>query len=283
MQKSRRIYRKIPDRDFPHQWRDILKEKVAFYQKLTSSEKQAFEYQVHVFLLNVQIIGIKTKVTDLDKILISSGGVIPTFKFTNWHYFYLQEVYLYPDKFTIPNTDTMANGLVGWGHMEGKMLLSRKAIYHGFSDQSDNKNVALHEFIHLIDKQDGDVDGIVDTIMSADNIDPWIKLSQQKAQQIVDGDSSIRDYASTNRAEFLAAVGEVYFENPQQLRSDHPGLYNAMESLFNPVFKKEIVKSPRSYKRKGHTTDSENCPCGSGERFMDCCKRNAYNQVEPKY
>ncbi|MGK0390534.1 MAG: Mlc titration factor MtfA (ptsG expression regulator), partial [Maribacter sp.] len=46
------------------------------------------------------------------------------------------------------------------GYMEGKMILSKPALHHGFDNGTDKRNTAIHEFIHLIDKMDGNIDGI---------------------------------------------------------------------------------------------------------------------------
>lgn len=222
-----------PERAFPNLWRQILTERVQFYNRLSSHDKREFERKVHIFLLNVRIRGMETEVTHVDKILIAAGAVIPIFRFSNWHYANLDEVQLYPGSFRIPNTDKMANGLVGWGAMEGKMMLSRKAVHHGFYDNTDNKNVAIHEFIHILDKQDGKIDGMMGKVMEEVDIMPWLHLIKIKMDEIDFGSSTIRDYGAANHAEFLAVVSEFFFENPEKLRSEHPGLYNALDSFYN--------------------------------------------------
>lgn len=223
-----------PLRPFPGLWRQILEQKVEFYNRLRGFEKKEFERKVHIFLLNVKITGMGTEVTHEDRMLIAAGAVIPIFRFEKWHYANLQEVELFPDKFPIPNTDKFAHGLVGWGAMEGKMMLSRKAVHHGFYDQTDNKNVVIHEFIHILDKQDGKVDGVLGKVMNEIDLMPWLNVINIKMNEIDFGDSSIRDYGSANKAEFLAVVSEFFFENPDKMRSEHPGLYNALDSFYNP-------------------------------------------------
>lgn len=255
-----------PNRDFPYQWREILKNQVDFYKKLNPSEKQLFEYKVHVFLLNVRIVGMQTEVTHEDRVLIAAGAVIPVFRFKNWHYRSLREVHLYPDKFQIPTTDKYANGLVGWGEMEGRMMLSRKAIIHGFADITDGKNVAVHEFLHLLDKRDGQIDGVLENVMSKNDIEPWLYIIESKMNQINLGDSDIREYGGVNEAEFLAVVGEYFFEKPEEMKSEHPGLYNALDSFFNPP--KELIEKFK------YTSKYDKCPCGSGKKYGDCCMKN---------
>ena len=258
-------YRK-PDREFPWQWRKILEEKVGFYKKLNHKERELFEYKVHIFLLNVRIIGIQTEVSHEDRILIAASAIIPIFRFKHWHYMGLREVHLYPDKFPIPNTNDMANGLVGWGEMDGKVMLSKRALHKGYSNQEDGKNVAIHEFIHLLDKADGDVDGVIEGVMDDVDITPWLYLIQTKINDIHLDKSDISAYGGVNEAEFLAVVSEYFFENPDKMKVEHPALYNALDSFFNP---------PKTNNKGRYTTDYEMCPCGSGKQYGVCCKKNS--------
>jgi Mlc titration factor MtfA (ptsG expression regulator) len=225
---------------FPKLWREILTQRVDFYNRLSSKDKNEFERKVHLFLLNVRIRGMATEVTHIDKILIAAGAVVPVFRFSKWNYANLEEVQLYPDKFLIPETNKMANGLVGWGAMEGKMMLSRKAVHHGFYDNTDNKNVAIHEFVHILDKQDGKIDGVLGKVMNELDIMPWLHIINIKMNEIDCGNSSIRNYGTTNQAEFLAVVSEFFFENPEKLRNEHSGLYNALDNFYNEKSKPKV-------------------------------------------
>ncbi len=218
---------------FPELWRKILTNHVNFYKLLSDQDKIEFERKVHVFLLNVRIRGIQTEVTHKDKILIAAGAVIPVFRFSQWNYAKLKEVQLYPDKFPIPESNKMAHGLVGWGAMEGIMMLSRKAVHHGFHDNTDNKNVVIHEFVHILDKQDGKIDGIMGNAMNDVDLMPWLHIINIKMNEIDFGTSSIRNYGSANRAEFLAVVSEFFFENPERLKIEHPGLFNALDDFYS--------------------------------------------------
>lgn len=226
-----------------------------------------FEYKVHVFLLNVRIIGMQTQVTHEDRILVAASAIIPIFRFKNWQYKGLSEVHIYPDKFEIPTTGKMANGLVGWGAMEGKMMLSKKALHHCFQDGTDGKNVAIHEFIHLFDMADGKVDSVLGNVMNEDDIEPWLYIMQLKMNEINAGKSDIRPYGGVNQAEFLAVVGEYFFEKPEQMKTEHPALYNALDSFFNPP--KELVDKFK------YTSKYDPCPCGSKKRFEYCCMKNS--------
>jgi Mlc titration factor MtfA (ptsG expression regulator) len=242
-----RGFKNEPERAFPKLWRQILNDRVQFYNRLSATDKREFERKVHIFLLNVRIRGMQIEVTHEDKILIAAGAVIPIFRFSKWNYANLEEVQLYPDKFPIPNSDKMANGLVGWGAMSGKMILSRKAVHHGFYDNIDNKNVAIHEFIHILDKQDGKMDGVLGKVMNELDIMPWLHVINIKMNEINFGNSSIRDYGAANKAEFLSVVSEFFFENPENLRKEHPDLYYALDSFYNKKPEEKSLK--RNYLR----------------------------------
>jgi Mlc titration factor MtfA (ptsG expression regulator) len=241
---------RMPDRPFPSEWREILEEKIAFYTRLSEGKKQEFEKRVHIFLLNVKVTGVETSVTHEDRILVAAGAIIPIFGFDNWHYANLYEVEIYPNKFPIPKTDKMASGLVGWGAMEGKMMLSRKALHHGFYDQNDQKNVAIHEFIHILDKQDGEMDGVLKLVMNEVDIMPWLHVINMKIKEIDSGQSSIRDYGAANKAEFLAVVSEFFFESPEKMKIEHPALFRALESFYNPKAAPKQIKDRFKKRRR---------------------------------
>jgi len=225
---------RTPQKPFPDEWKKILFQEVDFYKALPSFEKRRFEKRVHIFLLNVKITGVRTTVDHTDRILIAAGGVIPLFGFEKWHYMNLKEVLLYPDSFEIPGSTKQAKGLVGWGAMKGKMMLSKKALRYGYTDQTDQKNVVIHEFIHILDMQDGKTDGVLAKIMKDVDLSPWLHIIQSEMYKIHTDNSTIRDYGKENNAEFLAVVSEYFFESPEELKTEHPALFSALDSIFNP-------------------------------------------------
>jgi len=134
---------KVPKEPFPTDWKIILNRYVSFYNSLSGEEKNRFEYKVQEFLLNCRITGIDTSIDTTDKLLVASSAVIPIFQFN--------------ENFETDGSDRGILGMVGSGYMEGKMILSKPALRHGFKNESDKKNTAIHEFVHLIDKTDGSV------------------------------------------------------------------------------------------------------------------------------
>jgi len=263
---------KIPKKEFSASWRIILTENVICYNNLSAEEKKRFEYKVQEFILNCRITGIKTEVDEIDKVLIAASAVIPIFEFPDWKYLNLDEVLLYPSSF---DTDFSISegknvlGMVGSGYMEGKMILSKQSLRNGFRNETDKKNTAIHEFVHLIDKSDGVIDGVPELLLSKQYAIPWIDLIKQEIDKIYDGKSDINPYGATNKSEFFAVISEYFFERPRLLQSKHPELYEMLEM----IFRTDGVSRFKIRKRRVVGRNSP-CPCGSGKKFKHCCGKN---------
>lgn len=221
---------------FPAEWKQILSNRIPFYQHLNAVDKSKFEFKVQEFLLNCTVSGIDTTVDDTDRLLIASSAVIPIFNFPDWSYRTISEVLLYPDTFNehfhTEGGDRVILGMVGEGHMQGKMILSKRALHHGFQNETDKKNTAIHEFVHLIDKSDGYTDGVPEILLQRQYVLPWLKLIQENIEEIHKGKSDINPYAASNTQEFLAVISEYFFEQPQLLKDKHPELHGYMELMF---------------------------------------------------
>ncbi|MEP0214028.1 MAG: M90 family metallopeptidase [Cellulophaga sp.] len=223
---------------FPSNWHTLLVSKVRFYKKLSSSEQQRFQKRIMLFLSEVHIESVGFRVDDIDKILIASSAVIPVFNFTEWHYKHLSTVLIYPEhfnedlSFAKKDKDRNIAGMVGNGQFKNQMLLSRKALHNGFKNKSRIHNTGIHEFIHLIDKQDGVIDGIPERLLNEPYIIPWLKTIHKKMEDINDNKSDIRNYGGTNEAEFLAVASEYFFEKPEIMKKKHPDLYQMLKSCF---------------------------------------------------
>lgn len=224
---------------FPDSWRIFLLEKVPFYNALDTNEKQRFELKMMTFLANVIIEGVQTEITDEDTILIAASAIIPIFGFENWSYTNLTTILIYPDyfdqnlNFENPQGITKIAGLVGTGRFENQMILSKRALHHGFNNTSDKLNTAIHEFVHLLDKSDGAVDGIPKTLLENHQYIPWLQLMHNKMEAINKDKSDIRNYGGTSEIEFLAVASEYFFSRPKLLKRKHPELYKMMVACFN--------------------------------------------------
>lgn len=267
--KKKNVFKAYPT---PIKWRKILEGKIDFYNNLSMEDQSRFEIDIQRFLATTKITGIKTDVTVEDRLLVASSAVIPLFGFPGWDYSFLDEVLLYPSSFdrnfNINSKEEVITGMVGSGTMEGKVILSKPSLHAGFEIGNDKRNVGIHEFVHLFDKEDGLIDGIPPGYESKEYALPWLDTIRVKTKDIIANRSDIDDYATTNHQEFFAVASEYFFESPRLLKKKHPKLYELLSS----VFKQDLAeKALTKVQFKKEISRNSPCPCGSGRKYKRCC------------
>jgi hypothetical protein len=222
----------------PENYKQLLSQNVSYYNRLNEKNKIKFEEKIKKFLGYVLIDGIDTTVNDLDKLLVASSAIIPVFGFEKWTYFNLKNVLLYPasfnkDEFLANGYEKNTLGMIGNGPMQRVMILSKPALYFGFQLPQAKENTGIHEFIHLLDKEDGDVDGLPEVLLNRKYSSKWIELVNRNMETIFQGKSDINNYGASNKAEFFAVSSEYFFNQPDLFKENHPELFEIMCVIFN--------------------------------------------------
>ncbi len=219
-------------------WHALLTEHVAFYKRLDQTQQAHFRKRMQAFLDEVYVEGVEIGLSELDYVLVAASAVIPVFGFGDWEYNKLSGVLIYPNsfnedlKFHDEAADKRILGMVGTGQFEGQMILSRKALHHGFNNKTDKLNTGIHEFVHLIDKTDGFIDGIPERLFEHQYAIPWLNLMHTEMEAIHNNKTDIRAYGGTNKQEFFAVVSEYFFERPFLFKRKHPELHKMLVSCF---------------------------------------------------
>ncbi|PQJ72953.1 M90 family metallopeptidase [Polaribacter butkevichii] len=236
--KKKRKTTSLENVTIPTHWHAILLENVLFYKNLTTNEQQDFCVKMFRFLEVTNIEAVHFKLEELDCLLIAASAIIPVFRFKNWQYTNLTTVLIYPDyfdedlQFSDKTADRNIGGLVGTGRFDNQMILSRKALHLGFTNKTDKGNTAIHEFIHLLDKADGVIDGIPAVLLDKQYTIPFLQLVHKEMEAINNDKSDIRNYGGTSEIEFLAVAGEYFFERPKLMKRKHPALYKMLDACF---------------------------------------------------
>jgi len=253
------------------EWSDFLTETVAFYRVLSDEDKALFHQRVLLFWQTTTIESRDTVITEGDRLLVAASAVIPVWGFPHWHYFDLTGVYLlagpFNDGFECGAADSRYTGMVGSGPMDGKLVLSLPALHMGFKNSKDKHNVGIHEFVHLIDMADGNMDGYPERLKQYAFSVPWFELVALKTKEICKNRSDIDDYALTNSVEFLAVASEYFFESPEYLQKKHPALFAALSEFYQ----QDIMKIENDIKPFKKSL----CRCGSGKKYKHCCLPDA--------
>ena len=268
--KNLLIAQQPPAENMPEAMRALLTDKVTFYRALSEQDKAHFEVCCLSFMNATEVIGHDVEVQDEDRLLIASASVILAWGFPQWHYVKVDTVYLVSAPFNesaqFGQADSGITGLVGTHHLRGKMILNQSALRHGFSNDRDKRNVAIHEFAHLIDMADGQVDGLPEQVVEQPFIGPWLSLIEKEMALIDKGQSDVREYGATNRAEFFSVVSEYFFERPKLFKRKHPKLYTLLQRFYKQN-RAQVQQAIRVRKKAP-------CPCGSGKRYKRCCLAN---------
>lgn len=236
--KQSRKWLKVLNEGLPARYKKLLEEHVAFYRKLDDPEKIYFEQRVQYFLKTKQITAVNCDIDDKIRLFIAASAVLPVFSFPDFFYRNVKEILVYPDSFDHEyNFSTREEkkriaGMVGNGVMSRMMILSKKDLLRAFDDTIDADNLAIHEFVHLIDMADGAVDGIPKAIMDQQYTIPWISEIHREMHRIRRHQSDIDAYSLTNNAEFLAVISEYFFDTPEKFKDRHPGLYKLLSQIF---------------------------------------------------
>ena len=220
----------------PENYRELLTDYVKFYRELDDVSKVKFEKRIENFLSAVKITGVNATAEDLDLILIASGAIIPVFAIADWQYINLHEVLLYPGAFNQDfdqeGSDRQVAGMMGNGAMQDVMIITKWQLRQGFINNQDSHNTAIHEFVHLIDKMDGTMDGVPEIILERKYTERWRNLMDSTIWQMKNFGSDIDMYGATNRIEFFAVISEYYFEQPDLLKANHPELYEMLVRIY---------------------------------------------------
>ena len=221
----------------PDSWKPILEKHVEFYRNLSEIQKIHFQERCMRFLSETKIVGVGCEIAAVDKVFLAASAIIPIFAFPDWHYTNLTLIQVYPGPFNLefdnPKAYKNINGLVGTGFMADIMFISQKALRHGFLLESDKRNTAIHEFIHLIDMMDGEVDGIPKILMEQKHMMPWLMMMDHTMGEMMEKEIDIREYGATNRMEFFAVLAEYFFERPRLLERNHPELFEMLKTMFH--------------------------------------------------
>ncbi|MFC6996912.1 zinc-dependent peptidase [Rufibacter roseus] len=276
--KTRRR-KKVLAQEFPVEWRKVLTDRVGFYHTLkTEEEKRRFEKMIQLFLAEKRITGIEVRIDDTIKVLVAASAIIPIFGFEDWEYPHLGEVLVFPgslERYKHEDSEAVSEvlGRVNPFQNAHYVTLSKPALERGFNDMADRQNVGIHEFAHMLDQADGEIDGQPKAYLPEELYQPWQEMMYRKIKQIKRGESDINPYGATNEAEFFAVATEYFFEKPKQLAEKHPGLYKMLTQVFQQNPKRTFGLNFRELlnpygKRLGR---NEPCPCGSGQKYKNCC------------
>ena len=218
----------------------LISSRIQYFNDLPFESKQKFVNRVHNYLQQKQFHYIGLEPKEEIPILTSASAVQVTFGLKNYMMQHFKNIYILADAYRMDNDEELYIGHVA---PEG-IYLSWKHFLFGYSDNSDNINVALHEMSHAL---------LFNNYFAKYGVDKNFRANYEKfstttgpilADVITRRKSYLRNYALTNIHEFWAVSVEAFFENPVDLRMNMPQLYDALCRVLNqdPETQNKILK-----------------------------------------
>ncbi len=218
----------------PAGWKVILTEVSSFYRVLDEEGQQRFERDVLIFLSDFPVEGLRRQPVDIKtKLRVASGFATLLHGRPYWEPPIKDGVLVYPGERFSRDYKTGKGTRAGQASVNSPMIVTAGSLEQSFGNPDDGYNVIYHELAHYFDLEDGRAEGIPSSRIPADKIDRWKTLIHDEWQKAREGRSFLGAYAATNEAETFAVAVEVFFENPQLMNANNPGLYEVLQDFFN--------------------------------------------------
>jgi hypothetical protein len=226
------------------EWLAILNSNVSLYGLLPEKLKQELQGLINVFLNEKVFFGYEgLKITDEIRVTIAAHACILLLNRKSNCYPRLKTIMVYPSAYVAkeivydgPLQSTVNRVRSGESWHRGPVILSWDDAKRGAFEAGDGQNVILHEFAHQLDQENGSSDGLPVLAQRSQYV-TWARILGYEYEQlklkVASGEPSLIDqYGATTPAEFFAVVSETFFERPQELKRDHPELYDEFRKFY---------------------------------------------------
>lgn len=235
----------IAKKPFPTEWRRILKSNVPYFYNMPADLQLQLKKHVQIFLSEKQFEGFEgVEIDDEIRVTIAAQACLLILNRKTDFYPKLRSIYVYPAAFVAKHSSHDSAGILQQHHRVlsgeswelGKVILSWKDTKAGGTDHQDGQNVVIHEFAHQLDQETGAANGA--PFLRHRQKECWSKVLAKEFEtlqsQALQGIVSLLDhYGATNPAEFFAVASEVFFEQPLELKSRHPALYQQLSGFYH--------------------------------------------------
>lgn len=247
--RRKRVRKELLSTPLPDSIREYLKKKFPRYTVIPEEYRENFEGIVNVLVAEkrFEACGGMHELNLEEKTLISAQAALMIMALPG-HKFYprLKSILVYPGafrdrgrrKFGISEEESR-HAHLGESWSTGSVILSWESVSAGAFNDDDGMNVTVHEFAHQLDQVNGAADGIP-ILKSQKAYRRWVEVFYRHYEELVEAVESgkgsrafLDPYGATNPAEFFAVASETFFEEPRELREEHPELYGELSSYYH--------------------------------------------------
>lgn len=210
----------------------FLTSNISFYKKLDDDYKEYFEHRLSMFMRNYEFIERDGfKITPEIKVLIASSYIKLTFGMRNYLTTTFDKIVVYPKEFYSAITKRKHKG--EFNPAFKLIAFSWQDFLVGDVIKNDNINLGIHEFSHALTFHGQKSKDVSSTIFFNNFKKITHFLDDENALKRIKGANYFRNYAFTNKLEFMAVVLQHFFETPEELKKAYPKLYKDVVVMLN--------------------------------------------------
>ncbi|MCO1335034.1 zinc-dependent peptidase [Microbulbifer sp. OS29] len=248
---------------FYHRWRisylrsqalnreqlQLLQETLPLYHHLNANQQQELRGNIALFLHDKEFVGCDgLQVNERMKVVIAAHACLLLLGRKNECYPNLYSLLLYPNTYVAHEIrregyieTARPSARAGEAHYRGPVVLSWGDLEGNLQSPEQGHNVALHEFAHKVDEEDGYFDGRP-LFESTEEGATWAAVMsrefrrlRQRAEfgEFPGASPSVLDlYGAQSPAEFFAVATESFYMIPIATRTLHPELYKELSHFY---------------------------------------------------
>ncbi|WP_444943780.1 zinc-dependent peptidase [Microbulbifer sp. ZKSA006] len=227
----------------------LLRENLPLYRHLSPGRQRELRSNIALFLHDKAFIGCEgLQVSERMRVTIAAHACLLLLGRKNECYPNLYSLLLYPDTYVAYETrregyleTARHSAREGEAHYRGPVVLSWGDLEKDLQFPQRGHNVALHEFAHKVDEEDGYFDGRP-LFENSDEGATWADVMSREFLRLrrraefgeFAGDNpSILDlYGAQSPAEFFAVATESFFTISSATRALHPELYRELSQFY---------------------------------------------------
>ena len=222
------IRRKLPLKE-----KSFLMKNSSFYKDLSAKNQLYFDHRVSVFISSYNFYGRENLlVTRGMQLLIATSAVKLTFGFKYYIFSVLKNIIIYPNSYYSKNNQKIHKGEFNQ-HLK-TMVISWQDFLEGNKITSDNINLGIHEFTHIIHVNAHKKTDINSVIFKKEfrGLKKMIQKNHRIKNKLITS-NYFREYAFENNYEFIAVMLENFIETPKDFKNKFPEIYTRLKKMLN--------------------------------------------------
>jgi len=210
------------------------------FARVPEQLRDELEGLIHVFLAekSFEACGDLSEVTEHMQCVIAAEACLLLVNRRHNYYRKLRSILVYPTAYKARNDQGGEDVRLGESWGSGSVVLAWDSVVSGGRNDEDGSHVAIHEFAHQLDQDDGAGDGVPPLSGGRGAYRDWsltFSKAFEKFQRKLDKRKRtvIDPYGATNPAEFFAVATETFYEKPKQLHKHYPDVYEQLRQYYN--------------------------------------------------